>query len=238
VNQEGITMTSNIIGSPRTTLAGLLAVVVGGLGATFVPDLAAYLGAQPGVLWKLLGAALGLVGPALMADLKKKADELSPKAPPAAGFSIPSVLALVAILCSLAAFAAPRRAHAQDLGTVDSPLVLRLNTDWTLRPNVTVGPLVGYFWDVDSGKGAWKTNVSIGGLYVFDWREKVCVGAGATISVGSSKADTVLGGVAMVGGPVIRLMEGTGLRPALVGQYTAAGGSKTMAVLGTLSLSF
>jgi hypothetical protein len=74
-------MIGNIFASPRTTLAGLAAVVVGAIGANVVPAIVAYFGAQPSSGWQLLGMALGAVVPGLMADAKKKLDEASqPKA--------------------------------------------------------------------------------------------------------------------------------------------------------------
>lgn len=62
---------SNIFTDPRTTLAGLLATVVGAVGSYVVPQVVAYLGARPGVGWQLVGLALGALAAGLMKDVKK-----------------------------------------------------------------------------------------------------------------------------------------------------------------------
>lgn len=66
----------NVFTSPRTTLAGLLSVTLAAVLASVIPAVVTYLGAQPGVGWKLVGLALGaLLGGGILADAK---------APPAA----------------------------------------------------------------------------------------------------------------------------------------------------------
>lgn len=62
-------MISNIFGSPRTTLAGLWAVIAPQL----IPQIVAYFGQQPGAGWQVVGAIVGIVVPLLMADAKKPA---------------------------------------------------------------------------------------------------------------------------------------------------------------------
>ena len=63
-------MLSNVFTNPRTTLAGLLAVVLSQVGAYVVPAIVTYLGGQPGLGWQVAGLVLGLVAPALMRDRK------------------------------------------------------------------------------------------------------------------------------------------------------------------------
>ena len=72
-------MLSNIFTDPRTTLAGLLGVVLSQVGAYVVPAVVTFLGAQPGLGWQVVGLLIGLVVPALMKD-KKPATELKPAA--------------------------------------------------------------------------------------------------------------------------------------------------------------
>lgn len=63
---------SNVFTSPRTTLAGLLSVTFAAVLSAVVPALVQYLGAQPGVGWKLVGLALGaLLGGGLLRDTPK-----------------------------------------------------------------------------------------------------------------------------------------------------------------------
>ncbi len=61
----------NVFGSPRTTLAGVYGILLAALGSSIIPQLAAYLGAQPSIGWQLLGVALGSLGPALLRDAPK-----------------------------------------------------------------------------------------------------------------------------------------------------------------------
>lgn len=65
-------MLKNIFSSPKTTLAGVLAIVVGALGQVIVPQVVVFLGMQPGMGWQLLGLALGAVVPFLMKDAAPK----------------------------------------------------------------------------------------------------------------------------------------------------------------------
>ena len=169
----------------------------------------------------------------------------SPTPPAPKGFAIVPGLLVTLVLALWVAFAvvllAPRSARADSVAAADSPLVLQLPHDWTLRPNVVVGPLTGYRWTLGPGNpGAWLASVSIGGLYVFDWKSKFCAGLGGSLDVGSaSKTSPTLEGDVMIGGPVLTLPSTTtGLRPAIVGQYTSAGGVKQAGIFGTLSLNF
>ncbi len=69
-------MLGNIFTDPRTTLAGLLGVVLSQVGAYVVPSIVTFLGAQPGLGWQVVGLVLGLVVPALMKDKKAQPAEL------------------------------------------------------------------------------------------------------------------------------------------------------------------
>lgn len=95
-------MISNVLGSPRTTSAGLLAIIVGAAGERIVPAVVEYLGHQPGILWQLLGMAIGLIVPALMVDVKAKLDAAARPQPPAAGGFAPLAVLLVLVALCLA----------------------------------------------------------------------------------------------------------------------------------------
>ena len=66
-----------IFKNPRTTLAGLLGVVVSALAVKVLPDVIGYLGMQDGLGWQALAYLIGLVVPALMKDRAAPA-ELKP----------------------------------------------------------------------------------------------------------------------------------------------------------------
>lgn len=63
-----------VFSNPRTTLAGLLAVVVGAVAMHVVPAAVEFLGGQAGVGWQLVGLVLGFLPGALMKD--KKVEEV------------------------------------------------------------------------------------------------------------------------------------------------------------------
>lgn len=67
-----------VFGHPRTTLAGVLGVVISGAAAHIVPQVIAYIGLQPGIGWQLVALALGAVPGLLMKDGKPIVGVLPP----------------------------------------------------------------------------------------------------------------------------------------------------------------
>lgn len=101
---------SNILGHPRTTIAGALGVLVGGLMSQVLPALANYFGAQPGPIWPIVGLLLGCIPAMFMRDQAKwdpaAGDRRTVAPPPAGGFvsaltSIALVIACAAVVACL-----------------------------------------------------------------------------------------------------------------------------------------
>ena len=235
--QLGSELWTRIFLSYKSTIVGLLCAV----GVVLVDWATNVLSQYHWALAPSLAVILAAVGAALkskaQADLGSLPPPIAPVTPSPGSGSVPpkASAAVLGLLCVLLSMPGLVRADA-----TDSPLVLSLGHNWTLRPNVTVGPLTGYRWTLGPGNpGAWVASVSVGGLYVFDWKETFCVGLGGSLDVGAATKSPTLEGDLMAGGPVLHLPSTTtGLRPAVALQYTSAGGAKQMGILGTLSLNF
>lgn len=61
---------SNVFTNPRTTLAGILGIVISQAALALVPQVVAYLGTQGGLGWQVLALVIGAAAPALMRDGK------------------------------------------------------------------------------------------------------------------------------------------------------------------------
>ncbi len=141
-------MIGNIAGSPRTTLAGATGVLFSVVGSQLVPALALYFGAQPGIIWQLLGMALGAIPGAFMTDLAKKV---------AAAIDPPKVALLLLVGGSLL-FAAPARAQeVQPGGVLPSAGVCNGKGTVCLQPAVTVVPIL-----IDFKSGNVSRNIGFG----------------------------------------------------------------------------
>ena len=165
--------------------------------------------------------------------------EALPAGPVSAGSGVPpkTPAALFSCLALLFTLAMPVLAHAQT-APVGSPLTLQIggvDSKWTFHPAATVGPLTG--WDFSSKK--WVTNVSVGAQVGFDWDQKLFLGGGGNLSIGTGSAPTTLSADLLVGGPTLVLYSGTaGIRPGLMYLITKAGGPTDQALLFTGTINF
>ena len=150
---------SNVLGSPRTTLGGLYTILLNSLIQSVIPQVAAYFGTQPGLLWTVLGGLLALLPAALMADTKKPGVTGSP----AVGGSITPLVLLAAGGLLLAA---PARADEplQPGGLLPQAGTCFHNSDACVQPAATVIP---YVVDFRSGNVAQNIGFGVGYALVF-----------------------------------------------------------------------